>query len=280
MRRAPILVTIRGFSVDSLALSRFQRAVFGLLIEPATLAMCTRFVTVTQVAGRRRLVRCFRRKYLGALHNAAPSWTVPSIQRETRLQERRRLGLPEHAFIATISGRMVTDKGIPTVLELAARLPPGLTICFVGDGPWLDTIRERYSSLISSGQVVAMGHRSDVKEILAVSDVFLFATLHENLSNALLEAMSLALPTIVTNVGGNPEVVVHGETGFLVAPGDVEAMATHLLSLRDDPDLLQAMGKRGRTRVEEAFSQGSIYEKLSGLYCDLLVRAPRSGRTE
>lgn len=268
--KAPILITIRGFAIDSLTISGFQRAVFGLVIEPLTLALCTSFVTVTRAAGRRRVVRLFSRKYLGALHNAAPPWAAAELDSRTRERERRRIGLPSQDFIATVSGRMVTDKGLPTLLEVASRLPLGVAICFVGDGPWTTRIREEYAHLLASGKVIMLGQRSDVRDILQVSDVFLFATLHENLSNALLEAMTLSLPAIATNVGGNPEVILHGQTGFLVEPGDADTMLKYILALRKDPDLLGRMGKRARARIEEAFSQQHIYSELAEIYSGLL----------
>lgn len=273
--RAPVLITIRGFSSDALALTRAQRAIFSYVVEPLTLALCTRFVTVTRAAGQRILVRLFSRKYRGALHNAAPVWWGARSSYETRHRERDRLGLPD-AFIATVTGRMVTDKGIPTVLEVASLLPEGFSLCLVGDGPWLEKIRSDHQHLLSSGRVVALGQRSDVQEILRASDVFLFATLHENLSNALLEAMSLSLPTIVTDVGGNPEVVRHGETGFLVSPGDAQTMVSHLLALKEDPALCRRMGDNGRARIEAAFSQERIYPELSNLYNGLLDRSRKS----
>ena len=268
--RAPILVTIRGFSTDALSVPKFQRLAFALLIEPATLALCSAFVTVTRAAGKRRLVRAFRRKYLGAVHNSAPAWPARIASSDGQRSARIALGLPADSFIATVTGRMVTDKGIPTILETAEQLPLGFTICLVGDGPWLEIIRARYSGLIASERIVLLGQRSDVREILSVSDVFLFATLHENLSNALLEAMSIGLPTIVTRVGGNPEVVRHGVTGYLVEPGDASAMARHLVGLQGDPMLRSRMGQAGRARIEEAFSQDLIYDQLARLYDRLL----------
>lgn len=273
--RAPVLMTIRGFSGDALGLSRTQRALFNYAVEPFTLALCTQVVTVTRAAGQRLLVRLFRRKYIGALHNAAPAWSEARSSYEARRQERERLGLPD-AFIATVSGRLVTDKGIPTVLEVASQLPEGFSLCLVGDGPWLEKIRSHHQELLSSRRVVALGQRSDVQEILRASDAFLFATLHENLSNALLEAMSLSLPTIVTDVGGNPEVVRHGETGFLVSPGDAAAMVSHLVALKEDPTLCRRLGDKGRSRIEAEFSQEHIYAELSNLYDGLLRRSSKS----
>lgn len=268
--RVPILVTIRGFSGDSLAISKVEKFVFSYLIEPITLALSTKFLTVTNAAGRRKMVTRFDRKYLGALHNAAPIWEKNELIGERFESERDRLGI-NGEFVVTVVGRMVTDKGMPTIVKVAEGLPPGFVICIVGDGPWLDIIQEKYSHLIDSRKILLLGQRSDVSAILSVSDVFLFATLHENLSNALLEAMSLSLPTVVTRVGGNPEVVVHGETGFLVEPHDSESMIRYLIRLKSDPTLASELGRSGRERIEQHFSQEYIFGRLDDTYQEMLT---------
>lgn len=267
--RAPVLLTIRGFSGDALSLSRSRRAVFSYVVEPLTLALSTRFLTVTRAAGRRRMMRVFRRSYLGELHNAAPSWDGESVSEDQRRRLRRRLGLPE-GFIATVTGRIIPDKGIPTVLDVAARLPEGMSICLVGDGPMLEDIRRDHTDLVESGRLIPLGSRSDVRDILMASDAFLFATLHENLSNALLEAMTVGLPTVVTDVGGNPEVVVHGSTGYLVPPGDATAMLHYLSALASDRSLRERLGSAGRERIRDEFSQEHLYSRLSSIYDDML----------
>lgn len=267
--RAPVLVTIRGFSGDALSLSRSRRVIFSYVVEPLTLALSTRFLTVTRAAGRRRMVRRFQRKYLGELHNAAPNWDVESVTDDQRRQLRRRLDLPE-GFIATVTGRVLPDKGIPTVVDVAGRLPEGMSICLVGDGPMLEDLRRDRADLVESGRLILLGGRSDVQDILMASDAFLFATLHENLSNALLEAMTVGLPTVATDVGGNPEVVVHGSTGYLVQPGDANAMLHHLTVLATNRSLRERLGSAGRQRIRDAFSQRHLYCQLSSIYDDLL----------
>ncbi|MBM6545751.1 glycosyltransferase [Janibacter sp. YIM B02568] len=273
--RAPVLVTVRGFSTDALGLHPVVRGIFGGIVEPITLMLSSGFLTVTHSAGRRRLVRQFRRKYLGALHNAAPAWPESRLTGVARQRERQRLGLPS-TFLATVTGRLVTDKGIATVLEVATQLPEGCTVCLVGDGPWLETVLSEYKHLIEAGRLVALGQRDDVKQILQVSDAFLFATLHENLSNALLEAMSVGLPTVVTDVGGNPEVVVDGETGFLVEPGSAPSMVDRLTKLKENPRLAERLGENGRARVGSAFSQDHLYGELSRIYDDMMRGSRRS----
>lgn len=272
--RAPVLVSIRGFSGDALGLSTTRRFVFSNVVEPLTLALSTRFLTVTRAASRRPMVRLFQGKYLGELHNAAPNWNDEPMTGDQKVELRVRLGLPQ-GFIATVVGRVVPDKGIPTVLELAERMPEHMRICLVGDGPMLEDIRHDHSDLVASGRLILLGNRSDVRDILKASDAFLFATLHENLSNALLEAMAVGLPAVATKVGGNPEVVLHGSTGYLVRPGDATAMLDHLSALANDCNLRERLGAASRERVRREFSPEHLYSQLSSIYDQMIDRGSR-----
>jgi glycosyltransferase involved in cell wall biosynthesis len=90
------------------------------------------------------------------------------------------------------------------------------------------------------------------------------------MSNAILEAMAAGLPVVATAVGGTPEVVVDGVTGFLVPPRDPEALADAILCLLRDPELRKRMGTVGRARVTEHFSVEQMVGKTEALYEQLL----------
>ena len=97
------------------------------------------------------------------------------------------------------------------------------------------------------------------------------------MSNSLLEAMAAGRPVVATSVGGNPEVVRHGETGFLVPPGNPEAMSDAIGRLLSDRALAQRLGEAGRIRAESAFTLEAMVGRLEALYERLLAeRAPRS----
>ena len=89
---------------------------------------------------------------------------------------------------------------------------------------------------------------------------------HEGTPNVLLEAMAAGLPVVATSVGGIPDIVQHGQTGFLVSGDDREALVQAVLKLIHDPDLRSNMGRRARAYVEETHSIRRLAENLSGLY--------------
>ena len=101
-------------------------------------------------------------------------------------------------------------------------------------------------------------------------DVFVLSSVTEGISLTLLEAMASGLPVVVTNVGGNPEVVVDGETGFLVPPKNPEKMAEAIITLLKNKELAKKMGVAGRKRVEEKFSLERMVREYEEIYRNLL----------
>ncbi len=103
-------------------------------------------------------------------------------------------------------------------------------------------------------------------------------SLGEGISNTILEAMATALPVLATRVGGNAELVVAGETGMLVPPGDVPALAQGLVALAGDPQTARRLGAAGRERVEQRFSLPAMVAAYQGLYDRLLAERGLSRR--
>jgi glycosyltransferase involved in cell wall biosynthesis len=97
-------------------------------------------------------------------------------------------------------------------------------------------------------------------------DVFVMPSLSEGLSIALLEAMAARKPVVTTKVGGNPEIVVDGETGYLVPAKDVQSLASAILDMLSNPDQRIRFGENGRRRVEERFSLVTMAEGYQKLY--------------
>jgi glycosyltransferase involved in cell wall biosynthesis len=106
----------------------------------------------------------------------------------------------------------------------------------------------------------------------------MLSSLSEGISLTLLEAMAASLPVIATDVGGNREVVAHGETGFLVPPGSPEAIASATLALIDDPARALAMGRSGRKRVEHIFDLRVMVRRYEDLYLELIGRKAKGTR--
>jgi glycosyltransferase involved in cell wall biosynthesis len=120
----------------------------------------------------------------------------------------------------------------------------------------------------TGASVVFAGYREDVPALIEGCDVFCLPSHAEGLPLVLLEAMARGKPVVATAVGGTPELVVDGETGLLVPPGDVGALAAALGTLLRDPVRASRLGAAGRRRVLQNFSAESASERVLGLYRD------------
>jgi glycosyltransferase involved in cell wall biosynthesis len=123
-------------------------------------------------------------------------------------------------------------------------------------------------------RVLFAGQREDVAGVLAGADVLALPSHVEGLPLVVLEAMAQARPVVATRVGGTPEIVVDGETGLLVASGDVEALAAALRSVLDDPGRARDLGDAGRQRVLERFSRETMTRRVLEIY-DEVARTMR-----
>jgi glycosyltransferase involved in cell wall biosynthesis len=101
-------------------------------------------------------------------------------------------------------------------------------------------------------------------------DTFVQSSLSEGMSNTILEAMATGIPVVATRVGGNPEMVEEGESGWLFKPGDVEHLSRLLLKLASHPELRQKSGDAARRRVRDGFSNESMLENYRQLYLELV----------
>jgi glycosyltransferase involved in cell wall biosynthesis len=122
------------------------------------------------------------------------------------------------------------------------------------------------------------GERSDVANVMRGLDCFVLPSLAEGISNTILEAKASGLPVIATRVGGNPELVVEGQTGALVPVSDPEAMARAIIAYAQDPEQARAAGQAGRMEIERRFSMQAMVGAYQGLYDRLLFGSDRQSQ--
>jgi glycosyltransferase involved in cell wall biosynthesis len=164
-------------------------------------------------------------------------------------------------------GRFKAPKDFLTLARAIAALPPGtLHTLVVGDGPEREAIEAELNRLGLGEAVELLGERDDVQQLLAAADIFALATRSEGLPLSILEAMAAGLPVVASAVGGVPELVVDGETGFLVPPGDEAAFATALRKVVADGDSRRRLGRAGRARAETLFDLPEFHEAHLELY--------------
>jgi glycosyltransferase involved in cell wall biosynthesis len=188
------------------------------------------------------------------------------------------LGVGPGVPLVTVVSRVTHLKGLEGFINAAAMLAERYPrVRFVvagepapGDGAYLASLQRLAAGLGIGDRVVFAGLCRDVPALLAASTVAVMPSLNEALSNALLEALAAGVPMVATRVGGTPEAMTDGESGLLVAPGDVRALAIGIGCLLDDGERAAALGRAARRVIEKRFSLPKMVAATERLYEDLL----------
>jgi glycosyltransferase involved in cell wall biosynthesis len=187
----------------------------------------------------------------------------------------RQVTTPQVIFV----GRLVKEKGLPILLQAWATVRQRVkdaVLHIVGGGPLepeLQTLADRLGIVAS---VRFHGHQQAVLPFLQSSQLFVLSSYVEGLSNTLLEAMAVGLPVVATRISGSEDVVVVGENGLLVPPGEADALAEAIVSILNDPMRAAAMGQRGRQLVEQRCGLAHITDNYVQLYAQIVKNGARS----
>jgi glycosyltransferase involved in cell wall biosynthesis len=187
-----------------------------------------------------------------------------------RAGARASLGIPEGAWVVGSVGRLAREKDYPGLVRaVAPMLGPDARLLLVGDGGEAEAIRREIQAC-GVGQYVAMpGARNDVPRMLAAMDAFALSSKMEGLPLCVLEAMAARLPLVATAIGGLPALIQDGVTGYLVPPGDEQAMRARLGQVRADGDGARAVAERGQAHVRAHYSSDAMVERYLALYTRL-----------
>jgi glycosyltransferase involved in cell wall biosynthesis len=183
------------------------------------------------------------------------------------------LGIAEDAPVVGSVANFKSAKDHATLLRAAVivrRERPEARFVLVGQGPLEPEVRRLAAELGLDGTVVFAGFRADAQRLAAGFDVFTLSSTYEGLPIALVEAMALGKPAVVTRVGGTPEVLTDGSQGLLVPPRDPAALAAGLLRLLGDPQLRVRMGAAARARALD-FDIRKAVRRMEQVYSDLLA---------
>jgi glycosyltransferase involved in cell wall biosynthesis len=259
--RVPAVVATHQLSVDFVLSkpSRLQQRAIG--------AKVGRYIAVS-----RHVEELLRSRFgwsaekIVVIHNAIDT---ERFDVECDPELRRLLSRDESRSVVLAVTRLTRQKGLPILLD-ALRSLPDAQVVVAGDGPDRDDLAARAQELGVADRVDFLGHRNDVAQLLACSDVVVLPSLYEGLPLSVLEAMAAERPVVATAVGGTDEAVIDGETGLLVPPGDPAALAGALAIVLGDPDIAGRFARAGKHRVETLFSARYMVEEVTTVYDDLL----------
>ncbi len=142
----------------------------------------------------------------------------------------------------------------------------------VGDGPERESAEQLAQELDIDDKIIFLGKQDQINNILDISDLFILPSERESFGLVALEAMAYKIPVIATQVGGIPEVVSHGYTGYLTQVGDTEAMAEYAIEILTNENLRKEMGEHARNRVVEQFSVEKVIPQYEHIYRQALGR--------
>lgn len=186
---------------------------------------------------------------------------------------RRDLAIPEDAPVAGCVARLVEVKNHAGLLGAWRRVvaaEPRALLLLIGDGPKRASLERLTDDLGLCASVRFLGDRSDVPRLFQAIDFHVLASRSEGMSVTLLEAMASARASVATAVGGNPDVLDHGRTGFLAGDGD--ALVTSLLALVRDRSLAMRMGLEARHEFERRFTVGAMVASYERIYREAIDR--------
>lgn len=266
-----IVVSVHGLYGDDSSCQGFKKWIFSNIIEPLTLKMADLVYCVCEYATKREIIYKNASHLYGYIWNAAPDYSQYNRE-EIRENVRKELMINDTDIIVITVSRISKDKGFEYLIDAIKKINSNKTIKFliIGDGPYLNVVKEKLREDIVKKNVVLLGKSDKVHELLLSSDIFVFPSLHENLPNALLEACAASLPCIATNVGGNPEVIIHEQSGIIIEPRNSTQLKEAIETLIESEALRSEYGQSAYERIKKEFSQEIIFEKLDSMYSSLL----------
>lgn len=206
---------------------------------------------------------------------------VYSSSKGAKKKARQELGLGNE-FVWLAVGRLVPQKDHENLLDALEQLgTSAFTLLIVGGGPLEKKLRDRRDQSFFREKIWFCGEHENILPFYQAADGFVMSSEFEGLSVALLEAASTGLPAVVTDVGGNAEVVIDEETGYLVPPGNPAQLAAAMRNVMDfPPDRWQLFSGAARRHVIETFRFPIVMDKWVNLYVELTEDARTSGRDE
>jgi glycosyltransferase involved in cell wall biosynthesis len=189
-----------------------------------------------------------------------------SVNKETKRNE---LGIGKNEFLITTIGPFKPQKNLKDFITVAQKVKESGKSCkfvVVGDGEQRPDLERMIRERSLDNDITLVGWRSDVNEILSITDIFVMTSLWEGLPRSILEAMLSGKPVVANAVDGVKEIVKHGETGYTVQPFDIASMVRYNVELLESPDKRTAMGVSGRKSIGRQFDINFMVQQQDDLY--------------
>lgn len=289
MARTPIVV----HTLHSLVFHDYQPWLVNRtwwLVKKICAPMTDHFISVSAIISQKALAAGIGKpaNYTTVYSGMELDWFLQA--KGNGAEVRKEFGIPEHAPVVGKIARLFPLKGHDQLLDAApeiVRRHPDVRFFLIGDGILLEHLRERARQLGILENFVFAGliQRERIPEMLSAMDIVVHTSLREGLARVLPQALAMEKPCVSFDIDGAPEVVIPGETGYLVQPGDSAGLAESITRLLSEPALRREMGTKGRAHVDPAFRAETmvrdiarIYEMLAGRHADRIAAFERRGQ--
>lgn len=267
-------------------ITSIRNSYYGGPFRDLALRLTERFADRTTIVSEEAAKQFIARRVVPAaklhvIHNGLdPESFKVGLSREQKLELRNNLGLPIKGILLLCVGSLTDQKGYPDLIrafQLISGKWPAAKLVIAGGGPLKNVLATRIAELKLNDRIMMIGRSDQVPSLMAAADLFILSSLWEGLPGVVMEAMAAGLPVVATAVGGSPELVVEGVTGFLApagAPEQFTLMLEKTLSMPEEER--RRMGQEGRLRVEEHFNVTRMVKSYETLYDECLHEKDRS----
>ncbi len=202
------------------------------------------------------------------IYNGVPNHAI-FFNPVQRMLKRDELYIPSDGFVVIHVGGLIDWRDQTVIIKAVkkcADVGMNIYLVFVGDGPLRKNLEAESQELGLARRILFLGYRSDVRELNAMSDVFVNMAREEGFGIAVVEAMQAGLPVVLANAGALPELIEDGKSGLLVPAGDINALADVLIMLEQQPEIARRIGDAGRSHAENKFSIQRYVKEMEKLY--------------
>jgi L-malate glycosyltransferase len=257
----PVVFTVHGYHGAQSGLSYRLAAIFGNLFADQVIVVSR---SELKIMGEYKL----QASKTTLIYNGVAE-PILDENRLAQLAEQFALGSNNNQIVIGTVARLTIAKGLEYLILAMAKLVdryPHLKLIIAGDGELKDSLQQLVQDLGISNHVMLVGYIQDVQNLIYSFDIFVLPALQEPFGLVCAEAMSMGKPIIGTAVGGIPEQVIDGETGFIVLPKDVPALVESIDRLISDPAMLEDFGRQAYARYQEKFALATMLSDTAAVY--------------
>ncbi len=264
--KIPVVAVARGWTGESFKVRLYER------LDRFHLRWMDHVVCVSEAQAAKVRRAGVRPERISVIYNAIDPTRFQEPDERYRAKLLRYFRQPRTHLIGA-AGRLSPEKGFDVLIAAAKQVLseyPSAGFVVFGDGPERARLQQQINAAGIGPSFVLAGFRADLDRFLPHFDLMVLPSYTEGLPNAVLEAFGAGVPVVATAVGGTPEVIEDGESGFLVPAGDAAKMAERICVSLDNADELPEMGRKGRLCVQEKFGfamQAHLYRELFDRLC-------------